>query len=104
MRESLSLIDKARELCEPPSWYQLAKRLGVNHATLSRVINRGGTLDNESCVKLAALLGTPVIDVIAVMEKDRARTPKKREFWESLGRPVTGPRRLRRPRRSTRGG
>lgn len=82
MRASIALIDKARSLCEPPTDYQLAKRLGINHATLSRCRHRGGTLDNEAASKLADLLGQDRYTVIAVMEVERAKTPQKKAFWE----------------------
>lgn len=83
MRVSISLIDKARSLCDPPTDYQLAKRLGISHATISRCRHRGGTLDNEAATRLAELLGQEPYDVIAVMELERAKDPKKRAFWES---------------------
>lgn len=82
MNEVQALIDKARELVKPHSYYEVAKRLGIATQTLSRVRNRGGTLDNEASVKLAGLLGQPEMDVITLMERERAKTPEKREFWE----------------------
>lgn len=83
MRNSIALIDKARTLCAPPTDYQLAKRLGINQATVSRCRNRGGTLDNEASTRLAELLGQDPYDVIAIMELERAKTPEKKAFWES---------------------
>lgn len=82
-RISISLIDKARTMCEPPTDYQLAKRLHISHATISRCRHRRGTLDNEAATRLAELLGQEPYDVIAVMELERAKDPKKRAFWES---------------------
>lgn len=82
-RASIALIDKARTMCSPPTDYQLAKRLGLHTATLSRMRNRGGTLDNEAATRLAELLGQEPYDVIAIMEVERAKDPKKRAFWES---------------------
>lgn len=82
MNDIQALIDKARELVQPHSYYEVAQRLGIATQTLSRVRNRGGTLDNEAAVKLAALLGQPEIDVINLMERARAKTPEKKAFWE----------------------
>lgn len=82
MRASVALIDKARTLCQPPTYYRLAKKLEIGHQTLSRVRNRGGTLDNEAATRLAELLGQPPMDVIAIMESERAKTPEKKAFWE----------------------
>jgi hypothetical protein len=83
MNDIQTLIDKARQIVQPHSYYEVARRLGIATQTLSRVRNRGGTLDNEAAVKLAALLGQPELDVIALMERERAKTPEKKAFWES---------------------
>lgn len=83
MRTSITLIDKARSLCIPQTDYQLAKRLGINHATISRCRHRGGTLDNEAATRLAELLAQDPMDVIAIMESERAKTPEKKAFWEN---------------------
>jgi hypothetical protein len=83
MRPSVTLIDKARSLCSPPTYYRLAKQLKIGHQTLSRVRNRGGTLDNEAATRLAELLGQAPMDVIAIMEAERAKTPEKKAFWEN---------------------
>lgn len=83
MRNSIALIDKARSLCVPSTDYQLAKKLGISHATLSRCRHRNGTLDNEAATKLADLLQQDRYEVIAIMEAERARTPEKKAFWES---------------------
>lgn len=82
-RASITLIDKARSMCSPPTDYQLAKRLGISHATISRCRRKGGTLDNEAASRLADLLGQDPYDVIAIMEVERAKDPEKRAFWES---------------------
>lgn len=81
-RDSLKMLDKAREMCSPASWYELAKRLHVKNSTLTRCRLHGGTLDNEAAYRLAQLLGQDPLDVIRVMEYERARDPDKRAFWE----------------------
>lgn len=83
MRNSITLIDKARSLCTPPTDYELAKRLGIKSSTISRCRRRGGTFDNEAALRLAQFLGQPPLDVIAIMEAERATTPEKRRFWEN---------------------
>lgn len=82
-RASITLIDKARTMCAPATDYQLAKRLGIKQQTISRCRMKGGTLDNEAATRLAELLGQEPYDVIAIMEVERAKDPKKRAFWES---------------------
>lgn len=83
MRNSITLIDKAKSLCSPPTDYQLAKRLGISHATISRCRRKNGTLDNEAALRLARLLEQDPLEVIAIMETERAKTPEKKAFWEN---------------------
>ena len=82
MSDVVKLLDKARSLCSPPTWYQLAKRLDVKETTLSRCRLHGGTLANDAAFRLADLLGQDRADVVALMELARARDPVKRAFWE----------------------
>lgn len=83
MRTSIVLLDRAKALCLPPTDYQLAKRLGINDATISRCRRKNGTLDNEAAVRLARLLEQDPLTIIAVMETERAKTPEKKAFWEN---------------------
>ena len=84
MSNTIALLDKAKDLCEPATDYRLSKRLGISHATVSRCRNRGGTLDNRAVRELALFLGQPFEDVLALIELDRAKTPKARAYWERV--------------------
>lgn len=77
------LLDRARELCAPPTDYQLAKRLGISTSRLSNYRNRRSTPDNEVGFKIAKMLGIPTPEVIAYFEEDKTTDPKKLEFWRS---------------------
>lgn len=79
-----ALLDKARDLCSPPTDYRLAKVLGISNSTISRCRQRGGTLDNEAAARLAAFLEQDFKTVVSLIELDRAKSPKSREFWEKL--------------------
>jgi ABC-type Fe3+ transport system permease subunit len=84
MTNTEKLLDKARRLCKPDTWYALAKRLGISQQRLSNCRTRHATLNNEAAFKLAALLRMPVADVIAYMEEDRAKAADDEEratFW-----------------------
>ena len=81
MRNTTALLDRAKRLCEPPTDYQLAKRLGISAQRLSNWRRREQTPDNEGAWKIAEILGPPIPEVIAYIEEDRAKTPEERERW-----------------------
>lgn len=82
MRNTTAILDRARDLCSPPTDYQLAKRLGTTPQRVSNWRRRTSSPDNEAAFKIAKLLGMPVTDVIAYFEMDRAKDPDKRDFWD----------------------
>jgi len=81
MNNTMRLLERARSLCDPPTYYRLAKVTGISTPTLSRVKTHGKTLDNRAAFALAKHLGMSAADVIAYLEEDRAPTPELREFW-----------------------
>jgi hypothetical protein len=81
MKNTLALLERARLQCDPPTWYQVAKRTGIATQTLSRCLNRNGSLDNKGAFALAQLLDMQPADVIAYLEEDRAKNDESREFW-----------------------
>lgn len=83
MRNTTKILDRARDMCSPPTDYQLAKRLEVPRATVSNWRRGINSPDNQAAWKLAKILGLPTTDVIAYFEADRARDPTKRAWWES---------------------
>lgn len=84
MNNTQALLDKARELCTPPTWYRLAKSTGISHQQISRAIASGKTLDNKSVWKLAKFIGQDFEEVLSLVELDRAKKEKDREFWERI--------------------
>jgi hypothetical protein len=82
MTNTQALLERARQRCEPQTWYELAKRTGIAETTISRCMRRGGTLDNEGAFRLAEFLGIQHDESVALIETDRAKTPDKKTFWE----------------------
>lgn len=84
MTHTIQLLDKARDLCSPPTDYQLAKVLGLSRQTISRCRNHGGTLDNKAVRDLARFLEQPFETVLALVELDREKDPQRRSYWEKV--------------------
>lgn len=84
MNNTQQLLDRAREMCQPPTWYRLAKCTGIRQQQISRCVAQGKTLDNKSVWKLAKFIGQPLGDVLALVELDRAKKPSDRNFWEHV--------------------
>jgi hypothetical protein len=80
-RNVIALLERARTLCDPPSWYQLAKRTDIAEATLTRCRRHNGTLGDINAVKLAKFLGMDPATVMAYMAEDRAQDDETRQFW-----------------------
>jgi hypothetical protein len=79
---TVALLERARKMCEPPTWYQLAKRTSIAEGTISRCRVHGKTLGDINAWKLAQLIGMDAKDVMAYMAEDRAQDEKTKTFWE----------------------
>lgn len=79
---TLALLERARKMCDPPTWYQLSKRTGIKEATISRIRLHGKTLGDINAWKLASFLRIDAKDVMAYGAEDRAQDKQTREFWE----------------------
>lgn len=79
-----ALLDKARDLCDPATDYRLAKELGIDPSTIARCRRRNGTLDNKGVHALARFLEQPFEEVLALIELDREKEPKRRAYWEKV--------------------
>lgn len=91
MSNTIALLDKARDLCRPATDYRLAKTLEISPTTISRCRRHGGTLNNQAVLKLAAFLGQDFKSVLALVELDRATTPKERDFWDRIAPRILPP-------------
>lgn len=80
-QNTTALLERARAMCDPPTWYQLAKRTGIKHQTLSRVITQHKTLGDINAWKLAHFLGMDPKDVMAYMAEDRAQDEGTKQYW-----------------------
>lgn len=72
-------IEAGIEKCE--SVVSLAKQLGQADTTITNAKAHRRGLPNYACVKLADLLGTERIEVIAASELVTEKNPERREVW-----------------------
>lgn len=84
MTEIQELLDRARQMCSPPSWYRLAKNLKISHARLSNWTRGRNTPDPDACIKLADFLHADRTDVLALVLAQRHKGAAQGDFWNRL--------------------
>jgi hypothetical protein len=83
MKTTRELLEAARLLCEPPTYYRLAKELGISRQAMTRY-RQGGTFDDAVAIGIAELLGLEPGYVLACMGAERAKRPAVRQVWEKV--------------------
>lgn len=79
--EISELLDKAKTRANLASDYALAKALGIPNGNLSNIRRGKAHPSNEVAIQLATLAGLNEMEVIAWIELETAKNPKKKEFW-----------------------
>jgi hypothetical protein len=82
-KNTIALLERARAMCDPPTWYQLAKTTGIKQQTLSRCVTQDKTLGDINAVKLGKFLGMDAATVMAYMAEDRAQDAPTKAFWSA---------------------
>lgn len=79
MKYGLFLIDRAVEMCEPKSRYELAKRTGIAESHLSAVANGKRPFPAGWTIRLAEVAGiSPAEALLRVMAEKGAKKPSLR--------------------------
>lgn len=81
---TLEFLDEAKAKNGLPSDYALAKALKVSQPTISGYRAGRSRIDDDVALKLANLIGRNPLEVIAVANAERAKTPEMRALWEGL--------------------
>ncbi len=76
MNYSISLIDKAAEMCG--SYYRLAKRLKVSEANISHIRHGRRPLPLAWAYELAEITGEDKGQVLQLLTMEQAKAPEKR--------------------------
>ncbi len=75
------LMEKAKTRANLPSDYALAKAMGVERQVVSGWKKGKRHPSNDEAIQLATLAGLNEMEVIAWIELETAKNPKKKEFW-----------------------
>ena len=82
MPNTLNLIEQVRARLPRQTDYAVAKTLEMSQSNLTRVLAGKSGLGPKAVVRLAEILHRDLRDVLTLVEEDKAKTPKDREFWE----------------------
>lgn len=81
---TLELLDACKARLGIESDYALAKHLRVTQQAVSSYRSSNSTINDDVCLTVAQILCLPPLEVIALANAERARTPEARAKWESL--------------------
>lgn len=76
------ILEAAKTRANLKSDYALAKAMGIDRSIVSSWRRNKAHPSNAEAVQLATLAGMDEMTVIAEIEKQTAKTPEKRKFWE----------------------
>lgn len=79
--EIKDLIEKAKLRANLPSDYALAKAMAIPQSTVTGWNKGNRHPSNDEAIQLATLAGLNEMEVIAWIELETAKNPKKKEFW-----------------------
>lgn len=83
-------LDALREKLGVQSDYAVSLRMGWTRQLASNYRNNRNTFDNTTCAQIAEALGVTFDEIVADMEKQRAKTEAQREFWENFASRLKG--------------
>jgi transcriptional regulator with XRE-family HTH domain len=84
MKTTRELLEAARLLCEPPTYYRLAKVLGVSRQAMTKYRQGAGTFEDAVALRVAELLGLDAGYLLACMSAERESRPAVRQVWEKV--------------------
>jgi len=81
MKTTIEWLDAVKAALDLPSDYAAAKVLGVTRSTVSAYRNGKSTFDEDTCFRVAEILGVRAFEVVAATHAERARDDRHRDFW-----------------------
>jgi hypothetical protein len=89
MPNTLHLLNQVRAQVPRHTDYAIAKALYMDQSQLQRVLAGKAGLGPKAVVRLSELLSRDVGDILVLVEEDKARRPKDREFWGARSPRIT---------------
>jgi transcriptional regulator with XRE-family HTH domain len=84
MKTTSEWLDAVKEAAGLPSDYAAAKALGVTRSAVSGYRNGKSTFDEETCLKVADIVGVPRAVVLTSVLAQRAKSDEVRLAWEGV--------------------
>lgn len=81
MNNHQMLIEQVRRKTATKTNYAVAKALEIDQSQFIKVMAGKSTFGPKPVIRLAELLQRDVRDILVLIEEDKAKTPKDKEFW-----------------------
>lgn len=78
------ILDTAKAKLGAESDNQLAMKIGVQRATISLWRHKKSTPDNFAIVQLAKILGRSPLELLGIIEGEKAKTDERKEYWQDF--------------------
>jgi hypothetical protein len=89
MNNAQQLIEQLRRKVPRHTNYAIAKALEMTPSQLARVIDGKHGLGPKAVVRLHELLGRDALDLLVLIEEDKAKTPADKDFWSRRSPRIT---------------
>lgn len=77
-------LDAARDRLDPASDYELARELEIEPSAISNYRHGRSRPDNNVLIGLAEILEIDPLELIALVNAERAKKERERAFWKNL--------------------
>jgi hypothetical protein len=81
MPNTPALLEQVRRRVPRETDYAVAKALEMNQSNLHRVLCGKAGLGPKAVVRVSEILQRDLKDVLVLIEEDKAKTAKDKEFW-----------------------
>ena len=81
--KATELLEKVKEKAQTPSDYKLAQILGVSKQKVSALRAEKIKPDAYTYTRIAEILEVDVVEVMAAIELEKAKTEERRLYWEA---------------------
>ena len=78
------VLNAAIKRLEKQNDSSLARAIGVTHVTVHNWRTRRSTPDNFALVQLAKILGRSPLELLGIIEGEKAKTDERKEYWQDF--------------------